>query len=159
MVSVETDEVCFAWVCCEKFQFGLVWFFEDGLYMCMRVLSSLNTGNICILWRSSMTSEYLTSFVCTAFNFNSSQVTLRRYSLSLRARRGHYVCWCRFPEPHPSNRLQVPRRLQLDCLTSHKCNNTWMNFCLCCLSVSPFPTPTPPLICVKGKEKNNCSMV
>lgn len=50
---------------------NLAWFgfLRMVLSMCMRVLSSLNTGNICILWRSSMTSEYLTSFVCTAFNF------------------------------------------------------------------------------------------
>lgn len=141
----------------------LVDFFFFYKMVCMRVFCSQH-WNTFILKSSSMTSEYHAFLVRTGVRFNSLTQRCEDIRSSyvrscwILTRRGHYVCWC-CCELHPSNRLQVPRRLQLDCLTSHKCNNTWMNFCLCCLSVSPFPTPTPPLICVKGKEKNNCSMV
>lgn len=33
MVSVKTDEVCSAWVCCGNSNFGLVWILDDDLCM------------------------------------------------------------------------------------------------------------------------------
>lgn len=50
---------------------GLVfWTWSPHLHACF--LFSQH-WNISILWSSSMTSEYLTFFVCTVFNFNSLQ--------------------------------------------------------------------------------------
>lgn len=41
MVSVKTDEVCSAWVCCDNSNFALVWIFDNDLCMLSTLLVSV----------------------------------------------------------------------------------------------------------------------
>lgn len=132
---------------------GLVWTFEDGQHICMHVFYSLSTRAYlycgAAAWPlNSLHSLYAKYSILTPQS-NTEKIFSHYYSISL--------WWTLACVDVLLNCIHLTdagaRRLQLDCLTSHKCNNTWMNFCLCCLSVSPLPTPTPPLICVRGKEK------
>lgn len=139
----------FAWVCCDNS--NLAWFgFSPP---CMHVYYLLNWGRYSgysvkqhDLWRR-LDGNYLISTLLSDSEWHPLLMSACR-RLNITPRRCSSIQQTGPGKASGQTLWQVTNAITRE----------WTSPCAVYLS-PPLPTPTPPLICVKGEKKNNCSMV